>query len=172
MRSAKNSDDFSGTLDVILEVLECYEKVGKFYPIGCCIYPTAPFITTQLLKDSLTIFKSGKYDCVFPVVRYGSPIQRALRIDSQKKVSLFYPENLNKRSQDLQPAYHDAGQFYWFNSSAVRQKKALWTDNCGCIVISQLVAQDIDTEEDWKLAEIKYSYWLYGNALISKSSPP
>jgi len=93
-------------------------------------------------------------------------------MDSDNKVTLFYPENLNKRSQDLEPAYHDAGQFYWFDSSAIRKKQALWTDNCGCIVIPETHAQDIDSEEDWELAEIKYSYTIYGKSLIAKSPSP
>jgi N-acylneuraminate cytidylyltransferase len=94
---------------------------------------------------------------VFPVQRFAYPIQRAVKLDGDQ-ATMFWPEQYNARSQELTPAYHDAGQFYWFNSAAIRQKKRLWTDHCGAIVISELDAHDIDTLEDWALAEFKYQY--------------
>ena len=71
-------------------------------------------------------------------------------------MEMYNPENLNVRSQDLKPAYHDSGQFYWFNVAAIKSQQKLWTNNSGVMVISELQAQDIDSLDDWKLAELKY----------------
>jgi len=159
MRSAENADDFSGTASVLLEVLETYQKQGKQFAYGCCLYPTAPFITVQRLKEGFDLLNAQALDSVFPVVRFSSPIQRALKKDEYGKVSMFYPENLMKRSQDLEPAYHDAGQFYFFNTQVLLEKKQVWTDNSGVLVLSDKEVQDIDTPEDWELAAFKYQ-WL------------
>jgi pseudaminic acid cytidylyltransferase len=156
-RSEKTAGDYAGTADVLLEVLDCYESRGQVFDYGCCIYPTAPFITIDLLARAWRLLIEYGYDSVFPVLRFSCPIQRALQLDGHQ-ATMFWPEHYTARSQDLAPAYHDAGQFYWFNSAAIRQKKQLWTDHSGTIVISELDAHDIDTLEDWALAEFKYQY--------------
>lgn len=155
-RSSKNADDFATTIDVIDEVLSYYENQGVFFETACCIYPTAPFVTKKTLLNALNVLITKKFDSVFPVIGFSFPIQRALKIDSQSKLSLFQPESIHKRSQDLEQAYHDAGQFYWFNPAIIKTKKTLWTDNSGVIIIKETEGQDIDTFEDWKLAELKY----------------
>ncbi len=157
LRSQKNSDDFATTFDVIQEVLECYSYNDKHIKTACCIYATAPFITSDLLKQAEHNLIDNQFDTVFPVTRFGFPIQRAIKMSTKNgKMGLFQPEYLNSRSQDLEPAFQDAGQFYFFNPNAVLEKKKLWTDNSGIIEIDELLAQDIDTETDWKLAELKY----------------
>jgi pseudaminic acid cytidylyltransferase len=157
LRSEENSNDVASTADVICEVLKSYHLINKFYNIGCCIYPTAPFINPDLLKKGYQLFRNKKFDVVFPVIQFSYPIQRSIRIIDGEKALIQWPENYLKRSQDLEPIYHDVGQFYWFNSDALLRKKTLNIDNSGVIIIKELMAQDIDNEEDWKLAELKYS---------------
>ncbi|PDV99988.1 pseudaminic acid cytidylyltransferase [Candidatus Chloroploca asiatica] len=156
-RSEQTANDYAGTAEVLLEVLDSYGSLGRFFDYGCCIYPTAPFIKVELLHHAWRMLFENNYDTVFPVLRYSSPIQRALRIEDDR-VIMFWPGNYTLRSQDLTPAYHDAGQFYWFNCVALRQKRQLWTDRSKAIVISDWDAQDIDTPEDWQMAEFKYCY--------------
>lgn len=156
IRSNENADDFSTTVDVLLEVLKEYKNQNKYYDIGCCIYPTAPFTTPDKLKSAKALMDSGGYDTVFPVLPYSFPIQRAIKINQEKRVEMFQPEHLNSRSQDLESAYHDSGQFYWFSINNFKEKGKLWTDNSGVVVLSEMEAHDIDTLEDWKVAEFKY----------------
>jgi pseudaminic acid cytidylyltransferase len=155
-RSDKNSNDFALTAEVICEVIESYRDLGKFYNKGCCIYPTAPFISTELLKKANQLFEIRQFDVVFPVIQYSYPIQRSVRIIGDSKAEMLWPENYPKRSQDLEPVYHDAGQFYWFETESMLLKRTLKSNNFGVLVINELAAQDIDNEDDWKLAELKY----------------
>lgn len=155
-RSQKNADDFSGTADVILEVLNDLQTIGKQFENVCCIYPTAPFISVKTLSDSYNLLKKNNFDSVFPVCQFSFPIQRALEINNSK-VSMVNPENVNMRSQDLAPRYHDAGQFYWMKTAVFLTEKKIFTANTGSIILSELQVQDIDNETDWKLAELKHS---------------
>ncbi len=122
MRSAENSDDFATTDDVLVEVLEEYKKLGKNFEYACCLYPTAPFVTPQKLQQAFKLLVESQADSVFPVVAFSYPIWRSLRIENGRLVMNF-PENLNKRSQDLAIAYHDAGQFYFFRVENFLTKK-------------------------------------------------
>lgn len=156
MRSAKNSDDFSGTTDVIIEVIEQLSSIGLVYENGCCIYPTAPFITNDSLQSSYEVMIKNNFDTVFPVCQFSFPILRSLQIDENQRVSMIWPENRKIRSQDMKPCYHDAGQFYWFNIKSLIKDKKLYSDNSGTIILTEMEVQDIDNEMDWKLAELKY----------------
>ena len=155
MRSARNSGDLATTADVITEVLDQYKKYGRKFDTACCIYPTAPFITKELLMKAYNQLEKEGLDSVFPIVKFSSPIQRAIRLVNNK-VELFSQEHLSSRTQDLENAYHDAGQFYFLKVSRFLKSSSLWTDNTGAIVISELESQDIDNEVDWALAELKY----------------
>jgi pseudaminic acid cytidylyltransferase len=155
-RSAKNSDDFSGTMDVIKEVVSEYKKGGKYFENICCIYPTAPFISVQRLKDSFKLLKKEKFDSVFPVCEFSFPVLRALKVDENSKASMFWEENRNTRSQDLPKSYHDAGQFYWVTNKTILENGQIYSDNSGVVLLSQMEVQDIDNEVDWSLAELKY----------------
>ncbi len=155
IRSEKNSNDFAATVDVLFEVINQYKILDKNFINACCIYPTAPFVTSDILNKGYEKMITGNYDTVFSVLRYSFPIQRALKVVDDK-VKMFYPEFLESRSQDLEPSFHDAGQFYWFKTSVLETHNKLWTDNTGKIEIDELKAQDIDNETDWKLAELKY----------------
>lgn len=156
LRSNKNADDFATTVAVLLEVLKEYEKSGQVFKHACCIYPTAPFIQEALLKKAFQLLLEKQADCVFPALPFNFPIQRAIKLDKAGKLSLFQPEHLNTRSQDLEKAYQDSGQFYWFNVATLRQTRALWTENTFPIIISEMEAQDIDNPIDWEIAEFKY----------------
>ena len=156
MRSDQNANDFAGTVDVLLEVLDSYKKVNQIFHFGCCIYATAPFVTADNLKESYDKLINKNLDSVFPVLPYSFPIQRALKINHSDKIKMFQPEHLLSRSQDLESSYHDAGQFYWFNTENLLTKKKLWTNNASGIVLSEMEAHDIDTMEDWEIAEFKY----------------
>jgi pseudaminic acid cytidylyltransferase len=155
MRSNKTANDFATTFDVIYEVLQEYEQLDKKFDFSCCIYPCAPFVTGEKLVDSFQILQKNSFDSVFPIIPFGFPIQRALK-QEEHKVSYFYPKFSLSRSQDLEKSFHDAGQFYWLNTSICIKKKQILTNNSGSIVLSELEGQDIDNEIDWKLAELKY----------------
>lgn len=155
-RSTENSDDFSGTAEVIIEVINELKNLGKNYVNVCCVYPTAPFITIDSLQKGYKLLVERNYDSVFPVCAFSFPIQRSLQMDSNGKVEMMWPENLMKRSQDLLATFHDAGQFYWVNSESILLSRKMYTDNSGAIELSELEVQDIDNQLDWDLAEIKY----------------
>jgi pseudaminic acid cytidylyltransferase len=154
-RSKKTSDDFATTTDVLLEVMETYEKQGMTFDLICCIYPTACLVTKERLDQAHDILINEKLDTVFPVIRYGHPIQRAF-VKRGDLLTMAHPENIFKRTQDLEPNYHDSGQFYWLDYRAFKQNKAFFSSKCGGIEIKDWEAQDIDSLIDWKLAELKY----------------
>ncbi len=155
-RSEKNSSDYATTFDVIGEVIEFYKQKNSHFENICCIYACAPFVTSEKLITSYKLLIEKEYDSVFPVVNFGSPIQRALKI-KENKASFFQDEFVLTRSQDLEKSYHDVGQFYWMNSGKIIAKKQILTDNTGVIIVSELESQDIDNEIDWKLAELKFN---------------
>lgn len=154
IRSTETANDYATTTDVILEVLEEYKKSGKVFDYACCIYATAPFVTSSKLKNSFYLLSESGFDSIVPIVPFSFPIQRGLQINNSK-INFLYPECINTRSQDLETIYHDAGQYYFFNVSKFLKSKQIWTVNTGGIVVSELEVQDIDNETDWKLAEIK-----------------
>lgn len=160
LRSKETSNDFATTAEVLIEVINDYKKTGKEFEYGCCIYPTAPFINSTVLSDSFKKIIDGKSDSLIPVVRYSYPVQRALRINDNNLLEFISGENKNKRSQDLEAAYHDAGQFYWFKINRFLETKSLFSDKTTFIKIPESECQDIDNEEDWKIAELKYSLIL------------
>lgn len=162
LRQPKTSDDFATTADVLQEVLNQYAGQGHLFEYACCLYPTAPFVTSNLLKQAFTKLTEHRFDTVYPVQPFSFPIQRAVRLHDSK-VAWFNPEHALTRSQDLEPAFHDAGQFYFFNVAAFRKSHRLITDNAGGIVISELDAHDIDNETDWQIAEMKLQLRIMTN---------
>lgn len=158
-RSKKTSNDFATTVDVIKEVLYYYEARNQHFDTFCCIYPTAPFVTAEKLKDAISILEKSGADSVLPVTAFSFPILRSLKLENEK-VSFNWPEYMNTRSQDLAPFYHDCGQFYLMKIDKFKEKGKLVTDFTYPIIIPESEVQDIDNEEDWKVAEIKYSFLL------------
>ena len=155
MRSAATANDYATTAEVLLEVLAEYKIRGREFDISCCIYPTAPFITAEKLKISYKKLVEKQADSILPVVRFSFPPQRAFVIENSK-LCYKWPENRNTRSQDLEPFFHDSGQFYMFSVSRFLETKSLIMENTLPYEVSELEVQDIDNIEDWKLAEIKY----------------
>jgi N-acylneuraminate cytidylyltransferase len=155
-RSPATSHDLAMTAEVVVEVLHEYSTRGRDFAFACCIYPTAPFVTAHMLAKGYEALRAHNMDSVIPVVRFGYPIQRAMRI-VEGRLEMIWPENLNMRSQDLPAAFHDAGQFYWLNVEAFVDQKKLFMRNTAALEIPESETQDIDNEEDWKIAEIKYS---------------
>lgn len=155
LRSAETSNDFATTADVILEVLAEYEKQGQNFDSACCIYPTAPFITSDKLKNAVELLESKAYDSVMPVAEFSFPPLRGMVMDGDK-VSYKWEEFSLARSQDLNKIYHDVGQFYVIDVEKFKEAKRLVTKNTGAVVIDELEMQDIDNEVDWRLAELKY----------------
>ncbi|MCU4177473.1 pseudaminic acid cytidylyltransferase [Carboxylicivirga sp. N1Y90] len=156
-RSNANANDFATLADVLIEVVQSYQKIGKSINALCCILPTAPLTSSERVCESYTTFSEKNYDSICPVVEYSYPIQRALEININNRLRMIHPENLTKRSQDLSASYHDSGSFYWVNSKALIEEQSLFCKNGGAVVIPELEVQDIDTETDWRLAELKYS---------------
>ena len=149
-RSIESSDDIAPLNQVVNEVIAEYKKIGKEFDFVCMILPTSPLITNENLKKAFDLLKNSNFDSVRPIVRFGFPIQRAFRLTDKNEVLPTNPNDFKKRSQDLEPTFHDSGQFYW-----IRGGKDLST-NKGAFEISDIEAQDIDNEIDWKLAELKY----------------
>lgn len=156
LRSEKNADDFATTAAVLVEVLSEYEKQGQYFDSVCCIYSTAPFVTSERLREGCNLLETKNYSTVLPVLRFSFPIQRAVSLNEDNQVAFFQPEHQLTRSQDLTPAFHDSGQFYWLNARSFVQTKKIWTDNTGAIILTEMEVQDIDTAEDWEIAEFKY----------------
>jgi len=155
-RSEKNSSDSATTIDVIKEVIFSYEKLGRKFEYASCIYPCTPLLSKEKLKESFYLLKKSNLDCVFPVIKYGFPIQRAVRLNDKGLIEMFQPEHLITRSQDLENSFHDAGQFYSFNVNNLMSKQKLITELTGHLEVSEMEAQDIDNLVDWQLAELKY----------------
>jgi len=155
MRSEKTANDFATTVDVIDEVISEYHNRGKDFDVFACIYPTAPFITSDKLKEAVEKLSASDADSLIPVVRFSYPPQRAMEIHDGRLV-FRQPENLSKRSQDLEPHYHDAGQFYVVRTESFLKNKGIMVGQILPMELSELEVQDIDNEVDWKLAEMKY----------------
>lgn len=153
MRSEATSNDYAVTNDVLMEVFSEYEKRGQIFEEAVCIYPTAPFVTAKKLRDAIGFMQRENADALTPVVAYSFPPQRGFVI---RNGSLEYmcPEYSLTRSQDLEPIYHDCGQFYIMKvDNILKGKKA---EKCVPYIVSELEVQDIDNEDDWKMAEMKY----------------
>ncbi len=157
MRSKETSDDFSTTADVLTEVLDAYEKRGRSFSYMACLYPTAPFVTAEKLAQGLRILKQKDAAMVMPVVPFSYPPQRGY-IMKDGRLEMKWRENLNKRSQDLEKLYHDCGQFYVYQVDKYRAVRGQISEGIVPIVMDEMEVQDIDNEEDWRLAELKYKF--------------
>lgn len=153
-RPADLSDDHTGTTPVIRHATEWLSQNGPSPDAVCCIYATAPFIRASDILDGLTALKGCDY--AFSVTSYAFSIQRALRITPQNRVEMFAPDEFQTRSQDLEEAYHDAGQFYWGTAAAWLAECPIFGAKSTPIILPRHRVQDIDTVEDWITAE-----WMF-----------
>lgn len=159
MRSEATANDYATTDDVLMEVLEEYEKRGKSFDYMACIYPTAPFVTAEKLQNAMQILQENQASGVMPVVSFSFPPQRGMAIRGGR-LEYCYPENAMKRSQDLETMYHDCGQFYCYDVEKYRACRGDLPDGYFPIEVPELEVQDIDNFSDWKLAEIKYQMMI------------
>lgn len=155
MRSAATANDYATTEDVLIEVLDEYKKQGREFDNLCCLYSTAPFVTSKRLCEAFSNMQQENADAIFTVVAYSYPIQRCLHI-VDGKIGMKWPEYQAARSQDLETVYHDAGQFYFARVPQLRIEKDLWMKNCIPLILPETEVQDLDTLTDWQLAEMKF----------------
>lgn len=156
MRSKETSNDSAGTADVLLEVIYQYLKMNIKFDNLCCIYPCVPFLNGSTLVNAFSVFTGNNVDALMPVVRYSYPIQRSLRLNNNGLLEYQHPEYIKSRTQDLEPAYHDVGMFYIIKTEVLLKEKSLVPPKTIAFVINELEAQDIDTPDDWAIAELKY----------------
>ncbi len=154
-RSERTSNDFATTADVVDEVLACYENMGETFEKACVLYPTAPFVTADAIRSAMLLLEQKRADACIPVVRFSFPPQRCVVI-REERLMPRWPENMAKRSQDLEPFYHDCGQFYCLNVTSFQKQKAIWMENVVPFLQDEINVQDIDTPQDWEIAEMKY----------------
>ncbi len=155
MRSAQTASDTATTFDVLDEVIVQYKAQGKEFDNLCCIYPCVPFLKAQSLCDAWQKMQEGKWNAMVPVCRYPVPIEWAMKIED----GALLPNDRasqNLRSQDIVPKYFDVGMFYFCKTDKMYQNRSLLPDNTGAYVLDETECQDIDTESDWKMAELKY----------------
>ena len=156
LRSAKTSSDTATTADVLEEVLTEYDKRGRHFDRFACIYPTAPFVTAQKLTDAIAALEASDADGILTVVRYSYPPQRAFSV-REGRVALLHPEYEKTRTQDLEPVYHDCGQFYICSSEKLLTLHRVYLPYMLPFIIPEEEAQDIDTGSDWAVAEAKFT---------------
>ncbi len=155
MRSEATSNDFATTADVLLEVLDRYAREGKTFEQFACLYPTAPFLTGERLKDAWEVFLASGAATLIPVVKFSFPPQRGLVIREGRAV-FNTPEFAMCRSQDLEPIYHDCGQFYFLKTADFSEKKVVAGNDTAPYIMPEELVQDIDDQSDWNIAEMKY----------------
>ena len=156
MRPSELSDDYTGTVPVVRHAVEWLIANGEAPELVCCIYATAPFVTGEDIRRGLESLTDSGCDYAFSVTSYAFPIQRAIRITSTGRVDMFHPEHFGTRSQDLEEAYHDAGQFYWGRADAWLRGRVIFGPDSSPVLLPRYRVQDIDTPEDWDRAE-----WLF-----------
>lgn len=155
LRSDRTSNDFATTADVLEEVIVEYEKLGRKFDTFACIYPTAPFITADKIKEAYVKLSESDAYSIMSVVRFSFPPQRALII-RDGVITYQYPEYSTSRSQDLEPIYHDCGQFYICKTLEFMKEHSMVTKRTLPYEIPEEEVQDIDNISDWLIAEAKY----------------
>lgn len=158
-RSEATANDYATTTDVMLEVINTYKEMGESFDAVCCIYPTAPFVTADKLRQAEKLLTENDADSVLPVVRFSFPPQRSV-VAEDGFLKFKWPEHAFTRSQDLEPYYHDAGQFYFLRADCFLEQKALVMKKTVPLEMPETEVQDIDTEEDFRIAEMKYRFCM------------
>lgn len=156
VRPEELSNDFAGTIPVVKHAIEWFTENETPPELVCCIYPTAPFLTTQDLQRGLDVLNTAKSEYAFTVTSYPFPIQRAVKVTQSGRLAMFQPGHFKTRSQDLEEAFHDAGQFYWGRSGAFLRELPLFSKDAAPVMMPRHRVQDIDTLEDWHRAELMF----------------
>jgi len=158
VRPAEIANDYATTGEVISHAMTWLNEQGKMPELVCCLYATAPFVEPEDLRQGLALLTAdSQCQFVFSATRFGFPVQRAIKLDASGQVSMFYPEYQLTRSQDLEEAYHDAGQFYWGRASAWLNKSPIYAAHSQLVLLPSYRVQDIDTPDDWLRAERLFS---------------
>jgi len=155
-RPTQLSDDYASTTEVVAHAIKWMKNQGWTLNGVCCIYPTAPLLDLELLKTSYEIFIKGTWDYVFSAAEYVYPVERSFKVLDNNVLKMLIPENFNRRSQDLTSTFHDAGQFYWGTPEAWVEERPIFSERSTIIKLPTYRVADIDTEEDWKRAELLY----------------
>jgi pseudaminic acid cytidylyltransferase len=170
LRPPELANDYAGTMEVVQHAIATLDTEENCCPqYVCCLYATAPFVTAGLLRSALEALRLGTHSYVFTVSTFGFPIQRALRLTADGGLEPMYPEYRFTRSQDLEEAYQDAGQFYWGKTAAWKTGEMLYSPAATPVVVPRHLVQDIDTPEDWDRAEWLYQAWQH--SLTGKACP-
>mgnify|MGYP000613173252 CR=1 FL=1 len=156
IRPAELSNDYVVTFKVIKHAIEWMEINNKNIENVCCLYPTAPFVQSQIISKAFKKFQDLNADYCFSLTSFPFPIQRAIKIDQNDKIDMFNPDQFSSRSQDLEDAFHDAGQFYWGKAQAFKDEVPLFSEVSIPYMLPRYLVQDIDTNEDWIRAEVMY----------------
>lgn len=154
MRSEESAGDYASTDDVLMEVLSAYRSQGREFDRFCCLYPTAPFVTAEKLRTAMGLLE--KADSVMPVVAFSFPPQRCMILNQEGELRMKWPEHARTRSQDLEPYYHDCGQFYCCRTAPFLEYGTTDLPHMAPMIMSELEVQDIDNPDDWEIAELKY----------------
>ena len=163
IRPQELANDHAATLPVIKHAIDWFESKGKPANYVCCLYATAPFVDAALIQSAYRQLTRTNAHYCFTVTSFPFPIQRAIRLTTDKHLEMFYPQYQLTRSQDLEEAYHDAGQLYWGKAEAFRSLTPLFSDLSSPFIVPRHLVQDIDTLEDWKRAELMYQVYLESN---------
>ena len=166
VRPSSLSNDFAGTIPVIKHAINWMEDNNNKFDNVCCLYATAPFIRSDIISKAYEQLLKSKKDYCFSVTSYAFPIQRAIKIAHDNKINMFYPEYSNKRSQDLDEAFHDAGQFYWGKLRAFKDELPVFSEASSPFILPRHLVQDIDTMEDWIRAEIMFKVLLETEGIV------
>lgn len=153
LRAKSLADDYATTIDVMADAVN---RLPKEIDYACCVYATSPLLIAEDIKKGLSLIKQKKSNYAFSITSYPYPIQRALKLDDSEKISMFNPEHFLTRSQDLIEAWHDAGQFYWGTTEAWKNKTKIFSHESIGVKVPRKRVQDIDTLEDWDMAEFLY----------------
>ena len=156
IRPDELSDDFTGTIPVTKHAIEWLEEQGQVVSEVMCIYSTAPFVQPKIIIEAYNQWHSSQANYCFTATNYAAPIQRAFKLTVDKRAEMFYPKLFNARSQDLEEAYHDAGQFYWGKPDAFKRLEPVFSKDSSPYILPRYLVQDIDTPDDWVLAELLY----------------
>ena len=153
-RPEELANDHTPTVPVIGHAVGALEELGREFDLVCCLYATAPFVTVADLRTGFEKMKTTPdAEFVFPVTDFPFPIMRSVKIAPDGSLKMFWPEHELTRSQDLEPAYHDAGQFYWGTKTAFTTRRGFFNSRAYPVVIPRYRVNDIDTDEDWERAE-------------------
>lgn len=156
VRPPELADDHTGTNAVVKHAINWLAEQGTPADYACCIYATAPFVQARYLQEGLARLLESRRAYAFSVTSFPFPIQRAIRINAEGAVEAIWPENIFRRSQDLEEAFHDAGQFYWGTTDAYLTDEVVFSPASIPIVLPRHLVQDIDTFEDWRRAELMF----------------